>query len=115
MSALKALRRPPVTVAPASAGTGSTPARRACLTWVTVADGLSENIRAAVPVTCDAAMEVPCLKPYWSSWTPGGVAQLAVMSSSQTPSVVALVAPRVYWNWIWTSCAVAADRVRAKV
>ena len=63
-SAFQAFRRPPVAVLPASDGSGSTPASSALRTWVTVADGLSENSRPAVPVTCGVAIEVPASRRY---------------------------------------------------
>ena len=53
-------KRPPLAVIPSRAGTGSTPASSASLTSVTVAVGASENSRPAAPVTCGAAIEVPC-------------------------------------------------------
>src|SRR5262249_50734700 len=52
-------RRPPVVVFPASEATGSTLLSSACRTSVTLALGFSENSRAAAPVTCGAAIEVP--------------------------------------------------------
>src|SRR4051812_14790420 len=53
--------RPLFTVALYGLAAGSTPSRMARLTCAAVAFGLSDQARAATPVTCGAAMLVPLL------------------------------------------------------
>ena len=54
-----ALSRPPLTVLPASDGSGSAPAISACFTCATVAFGRAIQASAATPATCGALIDVP--------------------------------------------------------